>query len=54
MCTHSLTSGEKGTVVVCVSASGQAIPPLMIYPRKRAVPESLKTGAVPGDNGWIT
>ena len=32
----------------------------MIYPRKRAVPESMKIGAVPGtifvtsDNGWIT
>ena len=60
---YSLTSGEKGkthTVVVCVSASGHAIPPFMIYPRKRAVPESMKIGAVPGtifmtsDNGWIT
>ena len=62
MCTHSLTSGEKGkthTVVACVSASGHAIPPLMIYPRKRGIPESMKIGAVPGtifmtsDNGWI-
>ena len=32
----------------------------MIYPRKRAVPEHLKRGAVPGtmfkssENGWIT
>ena len=60
---YSLTSGEKGkthTVVVCVSASGHAVPPLMIYPRKRAVSESMKVGAVPGtvfmtsDNGWIT
>ena len=60
---YSLTSGEKGkthTVVVCVSASGHAIPPFMIYPRKRAVPESMKIGAVPGtifmtsDKGWIT
>ena len=60
---YSLTSGEKGkthTVVVCVSASGHAIPPLMIYPRKRVVPESMKIGAVSGtmfmtsDNGWIT
>ena len=59
---YSLTSGEKGkthTVVVCVSASGHAIPPLMIYPRKRAVPESMRNGAVPGtifmtsDSGWI-
>ena len=60
---YSVTSGEKGkthTVVVCVSASGHAIPPMMIYPRKKAVPESLKSGCVPGtvfetsDNGWIT
>ena len=60
---YSITSGEKGktyTVVVCVSASGQAMPPLMIYPRKRAVPESMRVSAVPGtmfsvsDNGWIT
>ena len=60
---YSLASGEKGkthTVVVCVSASGHSIPPLMIYPRKRAVPEAAKAGAVPGtifktsDSGWIT
>ena len=60
---YSLTSGEKGkthTVVVCVSASGHAIPPLMIYPRKRVVPELMRNGAVPGtifmssDSGWIT
>ena len=60
---YSIASGEKGkthTVVVCVSASGNAIPPLMIYPRKRAVPESMRNGAVPGtkfmtsDSGWIT
>ena len=36
------------------------MPPLMIYPRKRAVPESMRVSAVPGtmfsvsDNGWIT
>jgi hypothetical protein len=57
---YSITSGERGkthTVVVCVSASGHAIPPLMIYPRKMAVPDNMKIGAVPGtifDNGWIT
>ena len=41
---YSIASGEKGkmhTIVVCVSASGNAIPPLMIYPSKRAVPESM-------------
>ena len=57
----ALTSGEKGkthTVVSCVSASGNVIPPMMIYPRKRMT-DKLKSGAVPGtlfacsDNGWI-
>ena len=35
---YSITSAEKGhthTVVSCVSASGVALPPLMIYPRKK-------------------
>ena len=46
---HSQVVGRvKQTVVVCVSASGHAIPPLMIYPRKRAVPESIRNGAVTG------
>ncbi len=58
----SLTSAEKGrthTILACVSASGFALPPLMIYPRKRAVPEHLREGAAPGtlfrssENGWI-
>ena len=46
----SVTSGERGkthTVITCVSASGYAIPPMMIYPRIR-MSEGLKTGAVPG------
>ena len=33
----SLTSADKGkthTVLACVSASGQVLPPLMVYPRK--------------------
>ena len=60
---YSVTSGEKGkthTVVVCVSASGHVLPPMMINPRKKAVPESMQSGCVPGtvfetsDNGWIT
>ena len=59
----SLTSAEKGrnhTLMTCVSASGVALPPMMIYPRKRAVPDTLKEGGVPGtlyrssENGWIT
>ena len=57
----SITSGEKGkthTVITCVSASGFAIPPMMIYPRKR-MNEKLKQGAIPetlfecSDSGWI-
>ena len=57
----SVTSGELGkthTVITCVSASGYAIPPMMIYPRTR-MSEGLKTGAVPGTlfscskSGWV-
>ena len=59
---YSLTSAEKGrthTVLSCVSASGNTLPPMMIYPRKTAVPESYKEGAPTGtlfkssENGWI-
>ena len=59
---HSLTSAEKGkthTIVTCVSASGNVLPPLMIYPRKRRLPDKAREGAVAGtvfmvsDNGWI-
>jgi hypothetical protein len=58
----AVTSGEKGkthTIMTCVSASGQALPPMMIFPRKR-LSEKLMEGAPPGtyftctDNGWIT
>ena len=31
-----------------MSASGFSLPPLIIYPRKRAVPDNLKVGAIPG------
>jgi hypothetical protein len=56
-----ITSGEKGkthTLLVCGSASGHAIPPLMIYPRVRML-ESVKLNAPPGTmfatspKGWI-
>ena len=58
----AFTSGEKGkthTILTCVSASGQALPPMMIFPRKR-LSDKLKEGAPAGtlfsctDNGWIT
>ena len=60
---YCVTSGEKGrthTIMCCVSASGVALPPLFIYPRKRGVPENMKENAVPGaifsnsENGWMT
>ena len=56
-----ITSGERGkthTLLVCGSASGHVIPPLIIFPRVR-MPESLKQGAPPGTmfstspKGWI-
>ena len=59
---YSITAAERGkthTVLACVSASGYVLPPMMIYPRKRAVPENMKIGAVPNtlflssENGWI-
>ena len=58
----AISSGEKGknhTIVSCVSASGSALPPFLIYPRKR-ITDNLKEGAYPGtsfncsDSGWIT
>ena len=58
----SITSAEKGkphTLLCCVSAPGQALPPFMIYPHKRMA-DKLKEGCVPGtefacsDNGWVT
>lgn len=59
---YSITSAERGkthTVLTCVSASGHAIPPMMVYPRKKCVPDNLRDGAVPGtlftnsESGWI-
>ena len=58
----SITSAERGknhTVVTCISASGFVLPPCLIYPRKRVVPENFRDGAIPGtlfkntENGWI-
>ena len=59
---YALTSAERGkthTVLTCVSASGHVLPPMMVYPRKKCVPENMREGAVPGtvfansDTGWI-
>ena len=59
---YSLTSAERGkthTILACVSASGNSLPPLMIFPRKRSLPDSHRKGAVSGtmfmvsDKGWM-
>ena len=59
---YSVASAERGkthTILSCVSASGQAVPPFMVYPRKRPVPESFNEGAFANTvfqtspNGWI-
>lgn len=57
----ALTSAERGSLVTCVlcmSASGNYVPPLLIFPRKNAS-ELIKKGAPPGSifafhpSGWI-
>ena len=46
-------------VLSCVSASGYTLPPMMMYPRKKKVPDNLKEGAISdtlfmnSENGWI-
>ena len=57
----SLTSGERGRthmLMVCGSAAGYVVPPLIIFPRAR-MNDLLKVGAPPGTHfevspkGWI-
>nr|CAH7729983.1 unnamed protein product [Callosobruchus chinensis] len=46
----ALTSAERGsliTVVMCMSAAGNFVPPMLIFPRKKSC-EQLKKGAPPG------
>ncbi len=49
----------RHTQLCLVSASGYILSPLMVYPRKKSVPDNLKVGAIPdtlfcnSDNGWI-
>lgn len=58
----TVTSAERGqtvTVEICVSASGNYIPPMIIYPRKR-MQQEFETGLPPGawaevqETGWMT
>lgn len=57
----SLSSAERGalmTLVVCMSAAGQFVPPMIVFPRKNMKAELLE-GAPPGTiaachpSGWI-
>lgn len=57
----ALTSAERGsliTCVICMSAGGSFVPPMIIFPRKRSHPLLMK-GAPPGaihechPSGWI-
>ena len=59
---YVVTAAERGkthTILSCASASGYALPPMMVYPRKKAVLDHLKEGAVPhtlfkcSETGWI-
>ena len=52
--------GELVTVVGIINAAGEAMPPILVYPRKRSDPYQLAANAPPGtlplnsSNGWIT
>ena len=48
---YSITSAERGkthTILACVSAAWNVLPPMMVYPRKKCVPDKFKEGYVPG------
>ena len=56
---QSPEGGALVTVVTCMSAAGQYVPPMMIFPRKLMKAERL-AGVPPGtvgtvhESGWIT
>ena len=60
---YTITSAERGkthTILSCVSASALVLPPCLVFPRKRKVPNHLREGAVPGtlfnntESGWMS
>lgn len=59
---HKLASAERGatiTTIFCMSATGQYVPPLLIFPQKKWEVELLDgapEGSIGGcsDSGWIT
>ena len=45
---YAMTPAERGkthTVLFCVSASGYILPPMIVYPAKKKVPDILRGGA---------
>ena len=59
---YGLTLTERGktnTVLSCVSTSGYVLSPMIVYPRKKKVPNNLKEGTILGTiftnikSGWI-
>ena len=51
---HKLSSAERGalvTAVMCMSAAGQFVPPMLIFPRK-TMKADLLDGAPPGTISW--
>ena len=54
---YSIAAGERSknhTILACVSASGVSLPPLMVFPRKRSVPDAMRVGAPPGTVFMVT
>ena len=60
---YTISSAERGkthTILSCVSASAIVLPPCLVFPRKRSVPDHLRKGAVPGtlfsktESGWMS
>lgn len=58
-----ITAAERGTLVTvvgCISNDGNAIPPVLLFPRQRIPPSSLGYGSPPGSlilnspSGWMT
>ena len=59
---YAVTAAERSkthTLFTCASASGYALPPMMVYSWKKAVPDHLKEEAVPNiffrcrEAGWF-
>ena len=59
---YSVSAADKGktyTVLSCLSASGFGVTPMMVYPRKRPVPEPFRDGAylntllASNESGWM-